>query len=78
MLYHNRLQRLIDPPPLLADHPEFVEPLSCDDRYLAPPVDATLATFPASTTPRFTTQTALANAALQHLITQVGWVTLQS
>ncbi|MCE5241136.1 isochorismatase family protein [bacterium] len=38
MIYHNRLQKLTDPPPLLADFPEFVEPLRCDDRYLAPPV----------------------------------------
>ena len=36
--------------------------------------DATLATFPGSATPRFATQTALANAALSQLITQVGWV----
>lgn len=36
--------------------------------------DATLATFPASTTPRYATQVALANAALRQLITQVGWV----
>jgi hypothetical protein len=38
MLYRNRLEKLADPPPLLADHPELVEPLPCDDRYLAPPV----------------------------------------
>ena len=38
MTYHNRLEKLINPTPLLADYPEFVEPLPCDDRYLAPPV----------------------------------------
>ncbi len=115
MTYQNRLERLNNPPPLLADYPEFVEPLRCDDRYLAPPVvdeadagltvrcwryctdmcvkattcgydnlcqnvnvfivgDATLATYPASTTPRFATQVALHNAALWQLVTQVGWV----
>ncbi|MFH1476135.1 MAG: isochorismatase family protein [Verrucomicrobiota bacterium] len=36
--------------------------------------DATLATFPGSVTPRFATQTALANAALKQLITQASWV----
>jgi len=39
--------------------------------------DATLATFPGSTTPRFATQVALANAALHQMITQVGWVRLE-
>jgi hypothetical protein len=39
--------------------------------------DATLATFPASVTPRFATQTALVYAALQQLITQVSWVRLE-
>jgi nicotinamidase-related amidase len=38
IIYHNRLEKLINPPPLLADYPEFVEPLPCEDRYLAPPV----------------------------------------
>jgi len=38
--------------------------------------DATLATFPASTTPRFATQVALHNAALWQLVTQVNWVRL--
>jgi len=37
-VYRNQLQRLEDAPPILADYPEFVEPLRCDDRYLAPPV----------------------------------------
>ena len=36
--------------------------------------DATLATFPASTTPRFATQVALVNSALRVLVTQVSWV----
>lgn len=36
--------------------------------------DATLATFPASTTPRYATQAALTSAALTQLITQTGWV----
>jgi len=39
--------------------------------------DATLATYPGSDTPRFATQAALANAALEHLVTQVGWITFQ-
>ena len=38
MTYDNALERIENPPPLLADHPEFVEPLPCDARYLAPPV----------------------------------------
>lgn len=38
MIYQNRLERLSNPPPLLAAYPAFVEPLRCDDRYLAPPV----------------------------------------
>jgi nicotinamidase-related amidase len=38
--------------------------------------DATLACFPASTTPRFATQVALTNAALTQMITQVSWVKL--
>jgi hypothetical protein len=38
MIYRNHLQKLTNPPPLLADYPDFVEPLRCDDRYLAPPV----------------------------------------
>jgi hypothetical protein len=36
--------------------------------------DATLATFPANTSPRFATNAALSLAALNHLITQVSWV----
>ena len=40
--------------------------------------DATLATFPAADTPRFATTTALCNASLDHLITQVSWVTMRS
>ena len=36
--------------------------------------DATLATFPASTTPRFKTQAALVDAALTQMVTQVNWV----
>lgn len=38
MIYHNHLEKLADPPPLLADYPEFVEPMQCEDRYQAPPV----------------------------------------
>jgi len=38
VIYCNELKRLSDPPPLLEDYPEFVAPLACDDRYLAPPV----------------------------------------
>jgi hypothetical protein len=36
--------------------------------------DATLAAFPASTTPGFATQAALADASLNQMITQVSWV----
>jgi len=36
--------------------------------------DATLATYPASTPPRFATQVALHNAALWQVVTQVGWI----
>jgi hypothetical protein len=36
--------------------------------------DATLATFPASATPRFATNVALAKVALDHFITQVSWI----
>jgi hypothetical protein len=39
--------------------------------------DATLATCPASITPRFATQVALCNAALTTLVTQVGWVRVE-
>jgi hypothetical protein len=39
--------------------------------------DATLATYPASTTPKYATQVALANAALRQMITQVNWVRLE-
>jgi len=38
MSYDNTLERIENPPPLLADHPEFVEPLVCDTRFLARPV----------------------------------------
>jgi len=38
MVYPNTLVKLEAPPLLLSDYPEFVEPLPCDDRYLAPPV----------------------------------------
>ena len=34
--YDNRLTRLVDPGPLLADHPEFVEPVRETMRYEAP------------------------------------------
>jgi hypothetical protein len=36
--------------------------------------DATLATFPANSSPRFATNAAISFAALQHLVTQVSWV----
>jgi hypothetical protein len=36
--------------------------------------DATLATFPASATPRFATQAALAKVSIDHFITQVSWI----
>jgi len=34
--YANRLTPLVDPPPLLADHPEFIEPVAEVTRYEAP------------------------------------------
>src|SRR5262249_47284427 len=36
--------------------------------------DATLATFPSNPTPRYATNAAISDAALNHLITQVSWV----
>ncbi|MFC1713105.1 hypothetical protein ACFL6S_05525 [Candidatus Poribacteria bacterium] len=39
--------------------------------------DVTLATYPASTTPRYATQVALANASLRQMITQVNWVKIE-
>lgn len=38
MLYQNQLKRLRKAPPILADYPQFVEPLPCEDRYQAPPL----------------------------------------
>ena len=38
--------------------------------------DATLAAFPASSTPRYAAQAALADAALNQMITQISWVRL--
>lgn len=39
--------------------------------------DATLATFPANSSPRFATNASISFAALEHLITQVSWVEYQ-
>jgi isochorismatase family protein len=39
--------------------------------------DASLATFPANSSPRFATNAAISFASLNHLITQVSWVQLQ-
>ena len=39
--------------------------------------DATLATYPASNTPKYATQVALVNASLRQMITQANWVRLQ-
>ncbi len=36
--------------------------------------DATLATYPAAATPKFTTSAHISSAALDHLITQISWV----
>ncbi len=36
--------------------------------------DATLATFPANSSPRFATNAAISFASLEHLITQVSWI----
>lgn len=38
--------------------------------------DATLATFPSNSSPRFATNASISYAALEHLITQVSWVRL--
>ena len=38
--------------------------------------DATLATFPANSTPRYATNAHISFAALNHLITQVSWIKL--
>lgn len=46
----------------------------CKDFNLFLVGDATMATFPGSTTPKYATQVALANAALTQMITQTGWV----
>lgn len=46
----------------------------CQDFNLFLVGDATQATYPASTTPRFATQVALHNAALWQLVTQASWV----
>jgi hypothetical protein len=39
--------------------------------------DATLATFPGNSTPRFATNASISFASLEHLITQVSWVEYQ-
>ncbi|HEV3341956.1 MAG TPA: isochorismatase family protein [Pirellulales bacterium] len=39
--------------------------------------DATLATFPANSTPKYATNAHISYAALNHLVTQVSWVRLQ-
>jgi hypothetical protein len=36
--------------------------------------DATLATFPANSSPRFATNASISFAALEHLITQTSWI----
>jgi len=36
--------------------------------------DATLATFPAAATPRFTTSAHISYASLEHLVTQISWI----
>jgi hypothetical protein len=38
--------------------------------------DATLATFPANATPRYTTNAHISFASLNQLITQVSWIRL--
>ena len=38
MNYDNTLEKIENPLPLLADYPEYVEPLQYEHRYLAPPV----------------------------------------
>ncbi len=36
--------------------------------------DATLATFPANSAPRFATNASISFASIEHLITQVSWI----
>jgi len=38
VVYYNELRSVPDPAPILSDYPEFVEPLDCERRMLAPPV----------------------------------------
>jgi hypothetical protein len=38
MRYHNTLTPIIDGPPILADYPQFVEPLPAEKRFLATPL----------------------------------------
>ena len=40
--------------------------------------DATLATFPANDSPKFATNAAVSFAALDHLVTQVSWITYEA
>ena len=39
--------------------------------------DATLATFPANSSPRFATNAAISFASLEHLITQTSWIEIE-
>jgi hypothetical protein len=38
MTYNNSLQKIKNPPTIFADHPQYVAPMPCEDRYLAPPL----------------------------------------
>jgi hypothetical protein len=40
--------------------------------------DATLATFPANSSPRFATNAAISFASIDQLITQVSWITYKA
>ena len=38
MRYRNTLTSIIDSPPILADYPQYIEPLQAEKRFLAPPI----------------------------------------
>jgi len=37
-MYENKLRKIVDGPPILADYPRYVEPLQAEQRFLAPPL----------------------------------------
>jgi hypothetical protein len=81
--YENRLTPIKDSKPLLADYPDFIDKTTAGYQNLSKDFnvflvgDATLATFPANSSPRFATNAAISFAALDQLVTQVSWVQYQ-